>query len=154
MKKFTLDQFTLSFFMDVYNVFNTKRLSLNSFYDGFDNQYYFESLHLPESNDYNNIVGDDKIGDYRDTDIPYQPIEQVGDIYALTDSEISQRAIYYDRSTGEYMNYVNGSWARVDDGRMNQVLEDKAYIDMPNHTYFNFLDLRRIFFGIILTFHL
>ena len=64
-----LESVKLTFFMDVNNALNIKRLSLNGFYDVNDNIAYFESLHLPKSNDYSNIVGDDRIGDYRKSGI-------------------------------------------------------------------------------------
>ena len=37
-------------------------------------------------------------------------------------------------------------------GDVDQMLEDKAYIDMPNNTSFTFLNPRNVFFGIRLTF--
>lgn len=154
MKSFKIKNISVSFFMDVYNALNLKRLSLNSFYDSFDYQYYFQSLHLPESSDYDNIVGNDKIGDYRRAGVEYQPIEQVGNINSISASEINERVIYYDALTEKYYNYKNGSWATVEKKRLDKILDDKAYIDMPNHSYFNFLNPRRIFYGINLTFQL
>ena len=152
MKSFKWDRIQLSVFMDIYNALNIKRLSLNSFYDGFDLQYYFQSLHLPRSNDYDNITGDDKVGDYRKHGVAFQPIEMVGNVYALDEATISNRAIYYDATTGRYMNYINGQWTEVEKKRMQKILDDKAYIDMPNHSYFNFLDMRQIFYGINISF--
>jgi len=154
MKNFNYKDISLSMFVDFYNALNIKRLSLNSFYDSFDYQYYFESLHLPESGDYDNIVGDDKVGDYRKNGVDFQPIEIVGNVYTISETEINPRVIYYDRLTGKYLENNNGSWSEVEKKRMNKVIDDKAYIDMPNHTYFNFLNPRRIFFGINLSFHL
>ena len=62
--------------------------------------------------------------------------------------------IYYDRSTGIYLDYADGVWAPVEKDRMNQVLEDKAYIDMPNLSSFTFFNPRRIFFGLRVSFDL
>ena len=52
------------------------------------------------------------------------------------------------------MNFANGKWSEVDGGRMQQILDDKAYIDMPNNSSFDFLNPRQIFFGINLSFKL
>lgn len=136
----------LTFFMDVSNVFNTKRLSLVGFYDFNDFQFYFNSLHLPQGVAYDNIVGKDKAGDFRKEGVAYQPIEQVGNIGGLQNPNAA--VIYYERSTGRYMNYLNNSWSEVESGKMKKILEDKAYIDMPNQTSFNFLNPRDIFFGL------
>ena len=36
----------------------------------------------------------------------------------------------------------------ADAGRVSDVLETKAYIDMPNQGYLNFLNPRNVFFGV------
>ncbi|MDZ7264462.1 MAG: TonB-dependent receptor [candidate division KSB1 bacterium] len=154
MKTWIIGSFDLTFFIDVENALNTKRLSLNSFYDSHDYNFYFQSLHLPRSNDYDNIVGNDKVGDYRKAGVAFQPIEKVGNVYSLAPSDIKPRAIYYDAATGRYMSYVNSTWSEVDRKRMKKILDDKAYIDMPNHSYFNFLNPRQIFFGINASFRI
>jgi outer membrane receptor protein involved in Fe transport len=153
-KQFAIPRGNILFFIDMENALNTRRLSLNSFYDGFDHDYYFQSLHLPRSGDYSNIVGEDRIGDVREKGIAFQPIEQVGNVAALPSSSIDPDVIYYETSSGRYMNYTSGAWSEVESGRMQRILDDKAYIDMPNHTYFNFLNPRRIFFCIKVTFDL
>ena len=50
-----------------------------------------------------------------------------------------------------FKNYVNGQWSEMDAGRMKQILDDKAYVDMPNISSFWFLNPRNIFFGITTT---
>ncbi len=154
MKTWLVGSFDLTLFIDIENALNTKHLSLNSFYDSHDYNFYFQSLHLPRSNDYDNIVGDDKVGDYRQPGVAFQPIEKVGNVYSLSPSDIKSRAIYYDAATGRYMSYVNATWAEVDHKKMKKILDDKAYIDMPNHSYFNFLNPRQIFFGINASFRI
>jgi hypothetical protein len=52
------------------------------------------------------------------------------------------------------MNRTDGAWSEVASPRMKKILDDKAYIDMPNHSYFNFLDPRRLFFCVKTTFDL
>jgi hypothetical protein len=65
-----------------------------------------------------------------------------------TITEPNSRAIYYDANTKKYLEYVNEGWQEVDKGRLNKILDDKAYIDMPNQTSFTFLNPRSIFFGL------
>jgi hypothetical protein len=117
---------------------------------GFENSTdfdaYWQSLHLPASDDYENIVGDDKYGEFRDPDIAYQPIIKVTNVSSLTNP--SSTPFYYESSSGKYMQYVNGSWTQVDNSKLDKVLEDKAYIDMPNMTSFNFLNPRNVYIGI------
>jgi outer membrane receptor protein involved in Fe transport len=138
----------LTLLMDMSNLLNTKRLNLNSFYDAKDQQYYFESLHLPSSNAYDNIPGNDKAGDYRKDGVSYQPMEWTVNRPPTAPSNV----IYFEKSTGLYLNYLNGQWSEVDPGKLKQVLDDKAYIDMPNMSSFWFLNPRNVYFGITVTF--
>lgn len=153
-KSFDFKIFTATFFMDITNVLNTKRLSGASFYDTHDQRYYFESLHLPTSTAYDNISGDDRIGEVRKDGVPYQPIEQVDNVIAMVSKDILQSVIYYDKATRRYMEYNSGAsaWSEVDHNRMQKILDDKAYIDMPNNSSFDFLNPRQIFFGFSLSF--
>jgi len=153
-KTVSIDKIHFTFFVDMDNALNARRLSMSGFYDSHDYDFYFKSLHLPRSNDYDNIPGEDKAGDFRKPGTAYQPIEQVGSVSAITPESVHPQAIYYDNSTEKYMNYLNGGWSEVDSAKMKKILKDKAYIDMPNHTYFNFLDPRRIFFCVKTTFDL
>jgi outer membrane receptor protein involved in Fe transport len=150
----TLDfkKLSVMLFVEVRNLFNLKRMSGESFYDIYDQEYYFRSLHLPKSNTYDNITGEDRIGDYRKQGVAYQPVEQSGNVQNMSAAEINPAVIYYDRSTKKYMNYVNGSWSEVEKGRMQKVLDDKAYIDMPNNSSFDFLNPRQFYYGITFTF--
>ncbi|MEW6511800.1 MAG: carboxypeptidase-like regulatory domain-containing protein [Bacteroidota bacterium] len=148
-KTIPLGPLQLTLLMDMTNVFNTRRLNLNAFYDPKDQQYYFESLHLPASNAYDNIPGSDRPGDFRKDGVPYQPMEWtvlIGNV-----QNPLPNVIYYEKSTGRYMNFLNNQWSEVDPARLQQVLDDKAYIDMPNMTSFTFLNPRNIFYGITAT---
>lgn len=151
-KTFILNKTQITLFIETDNLFNIKRLSGASYYDGFDYQYYIESLHLPESSDYDNIVGKDKPSDYRKVGVPFQPIEQVGNTADLGDP--NPIVIYYERNSEKYMNYIDGEWAEVEKGRMQKIFDDKAYIDMPNQTSFSFLNPRQWFFGVKVSFDL
>ncbi|MBN1997571.1 TonB-dependent receptor [candidate division KSB1 bacterium] len=151
-KTFSINKIKLSFFVEVNNLLNTKRLSGAGFYDSNDQIDYFESLHLPESRAYNNIVGDDRVGEYRKEGVAYQPIKRQGTVADLADPELS--VIYYELTSKRYMEFTNGQWQQVPGGKMDQILKDKAYIDMPNMTSFNFLNPRQVFFGIRTSFDL
>ena len=151
-KAFPMGPVEVTFLMDMSNVFNTKRLNLNSFYDAEDQQFYYESLHLPVSSAYNNIPGKDKAGDYRDDGVAYQPMEWTNLIANVSTPKAN--VIYYEKTTGKYWNYVNNAMTEVDPGRVQQVLDTKAYIDMPNMSSFWFLNPRNIYLGVTLTFTL
>ncbi|HEX9658642.1 MAG TPA: hypothetical protein VGA18_00015, partial [Rhodothermales bacterium] len=151
-KTFRLGYADVSLLVDVDNLLNTRRLNLDSFFDVNDQIDYFDSLHLPESNAYRNIEGDDRASAFRDPDVEFQPIVPVAAVDQITDPH--ERPIYYERTSGRYMKYENDVWAEVDDGTLQSVFDDKAYIDMPNQTSFNFLNPRRVFFGIRTSFNL
>lgn len=163
-KTFNFNSLTVMVFMEIRNIFNNKSLSGASFYDSFDQSYYFESLQLPESDGYDNIVGEDRIGDYRERDVEFQPIEQRGNLEDFLPENANQRVIYYDLSTQKYMNvrsYIDPidevdkmRWEEVESGRMQKIKDEKAYIDMPNNSSFDFLNPRLFYFGINFSFNL
>jgi outer membrane receptor protein involved in Fe transport len=143
-----LKKFRIQAFVDIENLFNTRRMSLANFGGrSNDGELYYNSLHLPESNAYDNIPGDDKIGSYRREGVEYQPMFGRGSINYETDRG-NEGVIYYDRNTGRYVEFKNEAWADVEKSRLDRVLEDKAYIDMPNQDSFTFFDPRQIFLGI------
>lgn len=155
-KTFKFKDFDVKFFADISNVFNLKHFSGVSFSDVFDYQFYMRSLHLPEkvtaNLGYGNIPGDDEPGDYRPTGVAYQPMEWTADINSLTDP--NPRVIYYDDATARYyQNDGTNGWQEVQGSRLQKILDDKAYIDMPNLTYFTFLNPRNVFMGLTLTYH-
>jgi len=61
--------------------------------------------------------------------------------------------IYYHGGSQKYYEYVNSQWQEVEQGKMNRVLDDKAYIDMPNASTYWFLDPRRIHLGLRVSFN-
>jgi hypothetical protein len=153
-KIFPFGDFDVRLYADIFNLFNIKTFSNASFVDGFDYDYYMKSLHLPEGlgNElgYGNIPGDDNPGDYRATSAEYQPMEWTKDVTEINVPH--PRAIYWDATTRQYMRYVDDAWKTVSGGELDKILEDKAYIDMPNLTYYTFLNPRQVFFGIALTY--
>ncbi len=155
-KIFYFKHFSVTLLADISNLFNFKEFTPYGFYDGQDEYYYLRSLHLPEETSKQigsvYIPGDDQPGDSRKPGVPFQPIQPVGSINVITSPK--DGLIYFDMSTKKYMEFNGSIWAEVDAGRMNQILEDKAYIDMPNQTSFTFLNPRDVFFGIKLSFSL
>jgi outer membrane receptor protein involved in Fe transport len=151
-KEFDYDDFAFKFILDVNNVFNAKRLSLAGFMNAQDSEDYWNSLHLPKSNAYDNIVGDDNYGEYRKAGVEFQPIEQVAEVSSIANP--NTRAFYYEKSSGNYLQFNGETWSEVSKSKLDKVLDDKAYIDMPNESSFNFLSPRNIYFGVNVRFKL
>jgi hypothetical protein len=145
-KSVTIDRFKIQLFVDVTNLLNTKRLWNTS------DQDYMLSLHLPKSEAYPNIPGDDKVGDYRTPGVDWQPMVYQYQIQG-TAPPTDYRAVFYEGASGRYWqvsrNAQTGanSWVEVDQARIDQIDKDKAYINMPNQSTYWFLDPRKIFFG-------
>jgi len=162
-KNFQFGRLNLQLFMDVDNVLNFKHLTFYGFIDNADYENYLKSLHLSGGWDangmptgfnkyYGNIPGDDRPGDYRKAGVPYQPMVYADNVKTL--SNPSAVPIYYDAATRSYFQYVNNQWRPADQGTVDKVLEDKAYIDMPNQEWWNFLNPRYFYFGVRLSFDL
>jgi hypothetical protein len=162
-KNFNTQMGQLQFFMDVNNALNIRELNTGAFTVGDDDQQrYMRSLHLSldafEDIDvppYRFVPGDDRPGDFRKEDVEFVPIEVVENRNDL--SNPSDRALYYEADIGQldngtYYEWNGSSWEEADDSLVDQVLEDKAYIDMPNLRSFWFLYPRQWTFGIRMTF--
>jgi outer membrane receptor protein involved in Fe transport len=157
-KTFSFGKLNTTFFVDISNVFNIKNFSWYSFHDKFDHDYYMYSLHLPEETieelgyEYPGIAGDDTPGDVRDSDVEFVPIEWVANMEKLPTEPVSllRESYYYVADSETYFAYdqTSSTWSEADGARIDEVLDTKAYIDMPNQTYFWFLNPRDIYFGI------
>jgi outer membrane receptor protein involved in Fe transport len=145
-KEIIISHFNIQLFADVSNLFNALRLRL-TYSDLTSSGAYINSLHLPRSNAYDNIPGDDKIGDYRDPSVDWQP-EKNQVLVQGTTPPSNDRAIYFESGTGKYWQVVNNAWVQVDQAKMDQINSTKAYIQMPNPSTFWFLNPRNITFGI------
>ena len=161
-KTIDLGKFSVNLFMDMNNVFNTRYLTDAASNPGYlvGNVNYMRSLHLPASDAYDNIPGDDKIGDYREPGVAWQPIERQSIVSITSDPPSADYmngnnsiAIYYSLTSKDYWWYRDGAWSKVPQSKMDQVLKDKAYINMPNESTFWFLNPRQIFFGITVSFN-
>ena len=150
-KIFSAGKIRVKFYADIYNALNSKLFSGFGFEDGFDYNYYMQSLHLPEKIakelGYNYFPGDDKPGDFRKSGTDFVPMEWISDINFLTNP--NERPIYYDNRTGDFYQWTASSgWENVDKSYYESVLKNKQYIDMPNQSYYVFLNPRDIFFGL------
>lgn len=163
-----LDKANVEFFIDVNNVFNYKNLTSYGFVDYDDMRRYYQSLHFPANTkgidrfSYVNIPGKDKLGEYRKPGVDFVPIIARQNYMALGAAEKNGNDLYY------FVNAVNGVhgagyyrydeannlWYEEDQRRVNKILKDKAYIDMPNLQYLTFLDRRNVFWGLRLSFEL
>lgn len=156
MKNFDFGKLNVQLFADFTNLFNFKYMSTYGFVTGADYHEYVRSLHQSSLGaDFEgkagivNINGSDRPGDYRNEGVDFQPIvgyRRQAEIFALGSPET--RPFYYAVDADKYYQYVNGAWQVVDQARLQQVLDEKAYIDMPNMDTFTFLNPRRVFFGL------
>jgi len=170
------------FFVDITNVLNLKYIyfaddMLGPFEwgdsDPNDDYYnYMRSLHLDKDTyadvegdpPYIFIPGDDRPGAYRDEDVAFVPIEKrAEEVYIIGNGddiepitfdylEADRRVLGWAEDTKEYYEYVDGTWEDASSGFVDDVLNDKAYIDMPNETNRTFLGPRKILFGIRVSF--
>ena len=154
-KIFPLGKANVKLYADILNVLNTKIFSGYGFEDGFDYNYYMQSLHMPENISselgYNYFSGNDRPGDVRKEGKDFIPMEWVSDITFLDNP--SERPIYYDNATESYQQWTeSGGWELVNQSFYDQVIRDKQYIDMPNQLYYVFLNPRDIFIGLSISY--
>ncbi len=146
-KTFSINKFRIQALFDMGNIFN--RLDLRDT----GSQSYRLSLHLPRSEAYDAIPGDDKFGEYRDPEVEWQPMEYRY-IVDRSQASASSRAIYYEGSSGRYWQYSPDGWGEVASSRIEEINRTKAYIDNPEPSTFSFLNPRGWNFGLRLSFDL
>jgi len=139
--------FSLQFMVDVGNLFN--RMTLRNTWD----EKYLKSLHLPKSDAYDNIVGNDRVGDYREPDVDWQPIEFRAQIEGTTPPN-NTIPIYYEGNSGKYWEIIDNQWTEVENKKIDRILDDNAYIYNPGPSTYWFLGPRNVTFGIRLSFDL
>ncbi len=150
-KIFQMGNINLKLYADIFNVLNTKTFSGYGFEDGFDYNYYMQSLHLPEKISselgYNFFAGKDRPGDVRKEGTEFIPMEWVSDVMFIDNP--SDRPIYYDNATESFKQWTEeNGWTSVNQSFYDEVIRNKQYIDMPNQLYYVFLNPRDIFIGI------
>ena len=150
------------FFADVTNVLNLRRLNVIGAWGGnFNYDRYIASLHLPEEVFYNKndevasgipnfIRGNDSPGDYRKPGVDFVPIEITNALDEV--SSPSKRALYYLSEDGSYYQYDGDEFKPAERSFVDQVMDDKAYIDMPAVEWKRFLNPRQVLFGLRLSF--
>ena len=149
---------SVKIFADISNVINRRNFNIfnSGLIDGNDYLDYMASLHLPadkldEIGLLNSrIPGNDKPGDYRPADVKYVPIETTSDLGIVNNP--NTRALYYNTTEKKYYQYDGGSFVEANSGYVDRVLDEKAYINMPNQKFFNFLDPRTVRVGVRFSF--
>ena len=157
-KNLNFQNANVNIFLDVSNLLNTKYMTQSGFFDGNDYLNYMRSLHLPKKKlenigELNRAVpGDDQPGDFREYSTEYVPIEATPDLNSV--NEPNTRALYYDTQAEEYFSYNadSGQFEPAEQSRVDDVLDNKKYIDMPNQQYFTFLNPRSYRVGIRVSF--
>lgn len=124
-KGFQLSKLNLEFYVDITNLLNTKYMTQYGFVDTKDYEAYLKSLHLPA----------------------FAP-----DIAA----QIGYVNIPGNDRPGDYRTvpYEPYDPNDPDPAHKQYVLDNKTYIDMPNQETFTFLNPRRWFFGVRMSFDL
>jgi hypothetical protein len=180
-KHFNTRYGSMQLFFDIDNVFNRRHLyNASAFADSNrDFDYYMWSLHLPGDifdrvNAVNCAVegvsvgdcdfadkrglpgelwvpGDDEPGAFRKPGVAFQPIEAVQSLPA-SPAAGEESAWYWAADTEQYSEWNGSAWVAVADNEVQQVLDDKAYIDMPNYAFNTFLNPRRYTVGLRLSF--
>ncbi len=137
-------------YVDIDNLLNTKFLSYAGFADTYDYRYYMESLMFDDEK-FGQFKGSDRVGEYREENTEFIPLITYEDVSQKSD--LYERAVYYDQLTERYLQYENDAWVERSKGWIEKnVIEPKAYIDMPNLTYFTFLNPRDITIGLTFSF--
>ncbi|MCF7832616.1 MAG: TonB-dependent receptor [Candidatus Marinimicrobia bacterium] len=148
------DKISLKVFADISNVLNTRWYSNVAYYDTYDYYDYMYSLHFPaevgDPLDYGNIPGEDRPGDYRDLGVDYVPMTYVEDISTFTNGK--DGILYFNDADDDYYVFTNGVFLPENNATVEQVLKDKAYINMPAFEALTFLNPRNIFFGVNVSF--
>jgi hypothetical protein len=165
-------------FADVQNLLNLKYMYFSPYNphggpfegqvggDDWDN--YMTSLHMPtefwgdvseDEMTFNNITGDDRPGTYRERDVDFVPIEIIATSANLPATEDLPALIqtgdvlYYVHDSGDWYHWNgSGSLQPASASFVDQVKDDKAYIDMPNEWHRTFLNPRTISVGVRISF--
>ncbi len=154
-KSFNTSLGSAQFFVDINNVLNIRHMyhAAGNLWEAGDAdlQRYMQSLHLPretipDSPEFG-LYGDDQPGDFREPGVAFVPIIEG----ALPDAGEAQ-PLYYVPDENQYYQWNGSGFSPADQGRVNQVLDDKAYINMPNRASSAFLNPRNVFFGVRLSF--
>ena len=126
---------------------------------------YMTSLHLPLSAfddvefydyPYMFIPGKDQPGDYPQSNLEFVPINIVRGDYLLPPAVIMEsrdpNELYYVYTSATYKQFIDGQWQNADPGFVQDVLDNKKYINMPDNIQTAFLNPRGFKLGIRISF--
>ncbi|MBL7067405.1 MAG: TonB-dependent receptor [Candidatus Marinimicrobia bacterium] len=180
-KTFNTKKLQIQLFADISNLLNTKFLSYVGFFDNRDYLSYMASLHfdweegIQKGSDRIGVYREDNVDFVAMRDISYSPTDlldlgyltsgEYGAVYQYegypiigvqTDEDGKITAYEFDETATvkEYYGYNYGSdgWNVLSKSEYNKLLDNKAYIDMPNIKALTFLYPREIKFGIKIVF--
>ncbi|MEA3287666.1 MAG: TonB-dependent receptor, partial [Candidatus Marinimicrobia bacterium] len=153
-KTVKFNKLRITFLADAYNLFNFRHLSMSGLGVPISRVYYEESLHFSEAVydelGEKHIAGDDRMGDFRETDIAYQPMEWLGGLLNSAGETINGKdgVYYWVDSESDYMHFSEADgWTAVPDSDIDHALDNKAYIYNPPNESFMFLSPRDIYLG-------
>jgi len=171
IKKFKTKLGSIQLFIDVNNLLNLKFMYFeHPFVISGDNPLsdyndYMASLHLSASafddvafNEYYYpfIPGNDQPGDYPQQGVKYVPIYLVRGNYLLPPALVMEsrdpNELYYVFNSATYLQFIDGEWEDADPELVRRVLDNKAYINMPDKIQSAFLNPRSVTLGMRITF--
>ena len=170
-KKFKTQFGTIQLFIDVTNLLNLKFMYFehpfiitgeNPLSDYND---YMVSLHLPTKvfddvefyeYPYMFIPGNDQPGDYPKPNVEFVPINIVRGDYLLPPAVVMEsrdpNELYYVYTNATYKQFIDGQWQNAEPGVVQHILDNKAYINMPDNIQTAFLNPRGFKLGIRISF--
>ena len=161
-KTYHMGPLNLTFLAEGFNLFNFKHLSTTGMgvkpgaYTKYTESLHFNADVYEELGE-NEIAGDDRLGDYRPTDVDYQPMDFLNSIYTPNGDIRSglEGTYFWVEEEGQYMSYSEdaGVWSPVDQSLIDNALDDKAYIFNPPNESLMFLSPRDIYMGIKLSYN-
>ena len=176
-KNFNVAGSRVMVFADVQNLLNLKYMYFSPYNpmggpfegnvggDDWDN--YMTSLHMPKEfwediddnqMTYNNIVGEDRPGTFRERSVDFVPIEVVATSANLPSEEElptliqTSDVLYYVHDSGDWYHWDGSNWGTANSSFVSKVKSDKAYIDMPNEWHRTFLNPRTVSVGVRVSF--
>ena len=170
-KKFKTRFGAVQLFIDVTNPLNLKFMYFeHPFVTAGENPLsdyndYMTSLHLPLSAfddvefydyPYMFIPGKDQPGDYPQSNLEFVPINIVRGDYLLPPAVVMEsrdpNELYYVYTSATYKQFIDGQWQNADPGFVQDVLDNKKYINMPDNIQTAFLNPRGLKLGIRISF--
>lgn len=137
-KNFSYGPVNLQLFVDIKNALNLKQMDSDyGFSDTQDWLDYMKSLHLSK----------DAFSNF-----PKDPVTKEPKPGYFNDKN-SSKYVYGDDKPGDYRKGPYIPWDdNASDAQKEEWKKNKSYIDMPNQTYFTFLNPRDIYFGVRFSF--